>query len=662
METARSKFKVFSFQNILFAVVTLLLILLIFLSSFLSHSNKNQGKTEIGVIGTVTAMYSSGNNGGLYLGMLENKLIAINEQNKQMWEYKIGGSVLDVKSHGEYIYISADDRNIYIINSSGDLLNLIQTSYRPMVADGNIHTGRIVSGNRLPPFKNVLQVFNNEGENVFSKKLDTGFNNVFFTANGFRTVYITDSAEIVLIDENGNELKTMELEYNAIQSVYDFDGSTIYVCDIGQNLYALDENLIIKWKINIGGKINSIAIDVENQTVVAATNDGLLHFFDIEGNEKFSVSSVNEIKQIRINNYSSSLYVLKGENELYHYDLTNLGSFAKMQFAKKFINIALIIVAILYLFIGLSVIPVFGDKFLKMVLGFLKAIYRSRVSYLIILPTILLLCIFNYFPAISGLVLAFTDYKPGVYMHWVGVNNFIDMLQNTYFWVGVGNMFLLLGTDVLKALIPPIIIAELIIAIRSSKAQYWTRVGLYLPAILPGVAGLLVWTNGILGLNGVLNDILRLFEMGDFARAWLGDSRTAIWGLVLINFPWVGAFIIFYGALINLPSSLFDSAKIDGCKWIRRIWSIDVPLILPQIKYIFVLSFIFSIQDFGRVYLTTMGGPGHSTYTPMLELYFNMSRFNNYGLAAAMGLFLFILVFGATLFNLKIKSSSDGIS
>jgi ABC-type sugar transport system permease subunit len=207
--------------------------------------------------------------------------------------------------------------------------------------------------------------------------------------------------------------------------------------------------------------------------------------------------------------------------------------------------------------------------------------------------------------------------------------------------------------------IAPIFFAELIIAMRSKASQYWTRVALYLPGILPGVAGMLVWKDGILGHNGLINSFLRVVGLGHLATPWLGTEQTAIWALIFIGFPFIGSYIIFYGALIGVPDSLFDAAKIDGCSWWRRIISIDIPLISPQIKYVFVVSFISSVQNFSLVYLTTMGGPGHATYTPILELYYNMTKFQQYGVAAAMGVFLFIVIFGATIMNLRIQTAQD---
>ena len=115
---------------------------------------------------------------------------------------------------------------------------------------------------------------------------------------------------------------------------------------------------------------------------------------------------------------------------------------------------------------------------------------------------------------------------------------------------------------------------------------------------------------------------------------------------------------MFYGAIMSVPKELSEAAKLDGCGWWQRLAFIDMPLISPQLKYVFVTGFIGSIQDFGRVWLTTGGGPGYSTYIPALELYYNISQFNDYGMAAAMGFFLFIIILAITIFNMRIKTQS----
>lgn len=284
-----------------------------------------------------------------------------------------------------------------------------------------------------------------------------------------------------------------------------------------------------------------------------------------------------------------------------------------------------------------------------------RDLWRDKKIYMLLLPAFAFMYIFVFWPIIQGFLIAFLDYVPGVKAEWVGFKNFAEVFQNTYFWGSMKNMLVFLFTDLLKALIPPFIIAECIIALLSKRSQYVARVLMYIPGILPGLAGVLIWTNGILGAEGVLSQLLGAIGFKQYQNFnWLGNSSTALGSLILIGFPWVGSYLILYGALMSIPREYYDAAKLDGFNWFKRIIFIDLPMIRPQLKYIFVLSFIGSIQDFQRVYMTT--GGAFNTNIPALEIYYNISTFNNYGAAAAMGVLLFAIIFVATLLNLRIKS------
>ena len=285
-----------------------------------------------------------------------------------------------------------------------------------------------------------------------------------------------------------------------------------------------------------------------------------------------------------------------------------------------------------------------------------KDILRFKKCYIMLVPAFVFLGVFVFYPIIQGFLIAFQNYVPGVKAEWVGFDNFTSVFNNQYFMTSIKNMVLFLITDLLKALIPPMIIAELILAIKNKKAQYASRLLMYIPGILPGLAGLLIWKTGILGAEGVISQLFSGLGFNSLSQInWLGNDKTAIWSLIFIGFPYVGGYIIIYGALMGVANEYYEAAKIDGCSWIKRITLVDIPMIRPQLKYIFVLSFIGSIQDFQRVYMTT--GGSYNTYIPSLELFYNINTFNNYGAAAAMGLLLFLLIFSATLFNLKLKSA-----
>ena len=435
-------------------------------------------------------------------------------------------------------------------------------------------------------------------------------------------------------------------------------GAQVAVSDKGIIAYYDNGELISS--LELGKDVYCASVCENSELVAIGLRYDKLHVYSAES--KSIIAKIPVFNEPKVIDRSG-----EGADRIFIYEplsgsgkIVDLSSAKKVQIfnALKIVGIVAVVLSGLFLIYSIVNISRAGKKAQELYVKFGKTVWKHKKSYLMLLPTFIMLGIFNFFPAIWSFFLAFTEYKPGVYTRFVGFSNFTAMFQNEYFWVGMGNMGIFLVTDLLKALIPPLIIAELILAMRSTKARYWTRVLMYIPGILPGVAGVMIWTAGILGMDGLVNVFLRTVGLGHLAVDWLGTPQTALWALVFIGFPYVGGYLLFYGAIMSVPKELYEAATLDGCGWWQRIVHIDIPLISPQLKYVFVTGFIGSIQDFGRVWLTTKGGPGYSTYIPALELYNNISQFNNYGMAAAMGLFLFVIILVITIFNMKIKTQS----
>lgn len=288
--------------------------------------------------------------------------------------------------------------------------------------------------------------------------------------------------------------------------------------------------------------------------------------------------------------------------------------------------------------------------------SFGRALKTYRLVYLSLIPTFVLLAIFYYFPIGFGFALSFTDYLPGDHMYFVGFENFMRVVTNSIFLQSVGSMLIFLVADLLKALIPPILFAEAIFAVRSKRFSFWVRALLFIPGILPGVAGSLVWAQGIFGSseNGLVNAIIKLFVPSYADVNFFGSGNgLAIFSFIMFSFPWIGSYLIFYGAITGVPSSMYEAAKLDGCGWWKRIVRLDLPMILPQIKYIFITSFIASIQNYSTIYVV-LGAEG-PVYTPALLMYREIMT-ANYGTASAMSVFLFLFLAIATFLNFRMQS------
>ncbi len=294
-----------------------------------------------------------------------------------------------------------------------------------------------------------------------------------------------------------------------------------------------------------------------------------------------------------------------------------------------------------------------------------KTAVRHRFAYLGLIPTFLLLAVFYYWPIVRGFGLSFFNYN-GVVAKFVGLQNFIDVLYNTLFWDSALTMLLLLITDIAKAIVPPLLFAEFILAVRNKQFSFVVRVLLFIPGILPGVAGTLVWVNGIFGSDsyGLMNSICAIFVPG-FIQTWIGpylETRSLV-SILFFAFPWVGSYLIFYGGVMGIPKSLFEAAELDGCGWWRRIVTIDLPLIFAQIKYIFITSFIASVQDYGRLFITDQA-TGHGLKVPALIIYENIYKGGsepNYGLSSAMSLYLFAFLLIATIINFRKQTDKEAM-
>lgn len=104
---------------------------------------------------------------------------------------------------------------------------------------------------------------------------------------------------------------------------------------------------------------------------------------------------------------------------------------------------------------------------------------------------------------------------------------------------------------------------------------------------------------------------------------------------------------------MNIPSSYFEAAELEGCGLFKRFFKIDIPLITAQIKYVFIMSFIASVQNFGRVY--TLTGGAYGTDIPINRMYSYLLA-QDYGLAAAYATILFLFLLIATVFNLRMQT------
>jgi arabinogalactan oligomer/maltooligosaccharide transport system permease protein len=166
--------------------------------------------------------------------------------------------------------------------------------------------------------------------------------------------------------------------------------------------------------------------------------------------------------------------------------------------------------------------------------------------------------------------------------------------------------------------------------------------------------------------QGTINQVLGFFGMS--GPAWLNNPIGAFAAIILVDtwFSYPFFMIAILGALQAVPNDVYEAAEIDGATWWQQLMRITLPLIRPAILPATVLTSITAFQMFGTAWAITQGGPtagaGKPGATEFVIVYAFKQIFQsqNYGRAAAFAVILFIFLFAATLYSLRLTRITKG--
>ena len=294
----------------------------------------------------------------------------------------------------------------------------------------------------------------------------------------------------------------------------------------------------------------------------------------------------------------------------------------------------------------------------------LERIRSTAGCYAVILPSAVLVLTFVYLPVVWAFSKSLYAFEIGGDARFVGLGNYAEYLAvDPTFGPSLVNMVLLTLFAVCVRLTIPLIVARLIYSLPTERARYAYRLVFLIPIVVPGVAVQLIWAGMIYSDLGLLNQTLRALGLETWTRGWLGDPDTALLSIMMMGFPFVGGFevLVYYAGLASIPTSVHESASLEGCAGVRKFLLIEIPLVLSQLKLILVLALIGGLQGFEALFVMTRGGPGFRTMVPGLWMYFNAFSFQRMGYACAIGVLLFLAILALTLLNLKYFKSAEDV-
>lgn len=282
--------------------------------------------------------------------------------------------------------------------------------------------------------------------------------------------------------------------------------------------------------------------------------------------------------------------------------------------------------------------------------------------YLVLLPTFAVLGTFAYYPAFSGIFHSFYDWRPGFSSPFVGMANYRQMMSDDLWWKSFENLGIIFVVAVTGMWALPMLAAELVITLRSRRAQFVFRTLLIAPYAFPGVVTVLVWDFMYDPNDGVINRFLQTVGLGSLQHNWVGAPSTALAALLAIGFPWIASlpFLIFLSQLQNIPAELFEAAALDGAGRMRRFWAVDLPLLARQIRLLFFLATISVLQYGFAAYLVTQGGPDNATQVPVLRMLGVAFQGQEWGYAATLSTVLFVITLAFSGAALMVRRKDAG--
>lgn len=303
---------------------------------------------------------------------------------------------------------------------------------------------------------------------------------------------------------------------------------------------------------------------------------------------------------------------------------------------------------------------------------------KNAAAYLIMLPALLSILLWVYYPMASGSMLLFQDYRVTGGSEWTGLNNLADVLFSADWWASVWNTLRYMAWILGLGFVAPIILAILLQEVSHCKLLYRTL--FYLPAVMSGLVVVYMWKlfyqsgpagimNQVLqsltdGLNFILVPAVSIFDP-EFTGipfepvAWLEDAKWAMLSCVLPAI-WASAgpgCLIYLAALKSVPEETYEAAEIDGANFFRKVWHVTLPTLKPLIIINFVGAFIAAAQSGGMILIMTYGNAG----TNVAELQIFKEAYTNlrFGTAIGMAWLLGITTLFFTIYQLKRLSNME---
>ena len=269
-------------------------------------------------------------------------------------------------------------------------------------------------------------------------------------------------------------------------------------------------------------------------------------------------------------------------------------------------------------------------------------------------PALALFLVFVVWPIGKAVQFSLYRWKGfGPLQDFVGLDNYDAVLHNEVFTDAFVHNLTVVVLSVLIQL--PLGLAIALLLNRRMRGQGLLRTLIFVPYVLSEVIAGVVWLQLLQPQYGVIDSLLSSVGLRGPDQGWLGTPDYALYTVfAVLTWKYLGlAVLLFLAGLQGIPVDVVEAAQIDGASWWQIQRRITIPLLGPTLRIWAFLSMVGSLQCFDMVWILTGGGPANSTTTMATFLVTEGTKRQNYGIASAASVILFVVaLFFALLYQL----------
>jgi sn-glycerol 3-phosphate transport system permease protein len=279
---------------------------------------------------------------------------------------------------------------------------------------------------------------------------------------------------------------------------------------------------------------------------------------------------------------------------------------------------------------------------------------RTLFPYLILLPTLIFLFLFTYYPLFQSATDSLFDSRlSSDAPPFVGLQNYLRLIQDSVFWRALLNNL----AYILMTVVPGIILALLLaVALwENTSLNRWLRTAFFFPMIIPLVSAATLWLFIFMPGMGLLDYYLAK-AFGPMNNNYLGMSNSALIALSVIGvWKFAGYYMLFFLAgLQSIPASAREAALMEGASRPQVFFYITLPLLRPTISFVVTIALIYSITQIDHVAVMTQGGPNNGTTVLLYYIQSLANDTHDLGKASAATFLTLVLLFGFSMLNLRV--------